>query len=225
MRTPTYINKCVWKTLLTNGCHNGVWSSTKYMGSGTFWIANRQDEHSIEEIIYTWSNKETCHISTPFNFCIYDLTPLPTTDTPNTTTLCISQLWHNPNTLEIRKQWPSLNWGQSVWIVQTPNVLVSNNTMIKLVRFEKCNSKSYKQSYIVWNVEYYLPFEQCQRSNCSLLVHVALELIPKANPQTKLSKWSKQNKFLYMSNYEFFPPWGARLIAYRQLKMFYYTCS
>ena len=44
------------------------------MGSGTCWIANRQDEHSTEKRISTFSTKENCHINTPFSFCIYVLT-------------------------------------------------------------------------------------------------------------------------------------------------------
>ena len=86
-----------------------------------------------------------------------------------------------PNTFE--KGSPSLILGLFVWIVETPIVLASNNTMTKLAKFEKCNSKSAKQSDIVWIDEYYLPFEPCKRSNCLLLVNVASKLISKANHQ------------------------------------------
>ena len=44
---------------------------TTLHGSGTCQIANRQYEHSTEERISTCSNKEFCHISTPFNFRRY----------------------------------------------------------------------------------------------------------------------------------------------------------
>ena len=45
------------------------------MGSGTCWIANKQDEDSTKEIISICSSKENCHIRTPFNFCRYALSP------------------------------------------------------------------------------------------------------------------------------------------------------
>ena len=47
VKTHNYINKSVWKTLLTNGCDNGL-TTLHYMGSETCWIANRQDKHSSE---------------------------------------------------------------------------------------------------------------------------------------------------------------------------------
>ena len=77
VKTHNYINKFVWKTLLRMGVsvHNRVWSSTNYMGRGTCWIANTQDKHSTEERIFTCSNKEICHISTPFNIRRYAFTP------------------------------------------------------------------------------------------------------------------------------------------------------
>ena len=66
-------------------------------------------------------------------------------------------------------------------------MLASNNIVTKIVKFEKCNSKSNKKSNIVWNGEYYLPLEQCKIRNCLVLVYVSQELIPKANPQSELS--------------------------------------
>ena len=60
------------KNTAYNGCHNGVSSSTNYMGSGTYWIANMQCEHSTEERISTFSNY---NVSTPVNFHRYVLTP------------------------------------------------------------------------------------------------------------------------------------------------------
>ena len=47
----------------------------QYMGGVTCWNANRQDDDSTKERISTCSNKENCHISTPFNFRRYALTP------------------------------------------------------------------------------------------------------------------------------------------------------
>ena len=71
-----------------------------YMGSGTCWIANKQDKGSIEERISTCSNKENCHISTPFNFRRYAFTPcLPS----NTKALCMSPIMTHPQYLKNRK--------------------------------------------------------------------------------------------------------------------------
>ena len=63
-----------------------------YMGNGTCWIANRQDEHSTEERISTCSNKENCHISTPFNFRRYVFTLC----LPSSFTLCLALLDAKP---------------------------------------------------------------------------------------------------------------------------------
>ena len=37
------------KNTTYNGCHSGLWSLTNYMGSGTCWISNKQDEY-VEHI-------------------------------------------------------------------------------------------------------------------------------------------------------------------------------
>ena len=90
-----------------------------------------------------------------------------------------------PNILEKGNNYPSLSLSQLVWIVKTAIVMASNNHVQKLAKFEKCNSKSYKQPDILWNDECHLPLRQCKRSNSILLVYVTLELIPKANPPNK----------------------------------------
>ena len=60
-----------------------------YAGGETCCRAKRQGKHSIEERISTCSNKENGHISTPFNFYRYAMSPnLPS----NTKTLQMSQL-------------------------------------------------------------------------------------------------------------------------------------
>ena len=175
------------KNTTYNGCHNGVWSPINY----TTWVV----EHVELPIgkMNTPLRKE------------FTLAPIKKIDTlvhPSTfADVLLLHAYHQiqkhcaypnydtiPNTSEIGKWFPmpiSNFLGQLVWIVQTTMVLASNNTMIKLAKFEKCNSKFDRQLDIVHNDEYDLPFEQCKRSNCSLLVHVTLELIPKANPPIK----------------------------------------
>ena len=150
--------------------------SRHYPSSGTYWNANRQDKHSTEERISTCSNKENCKLVLPSTYvnmlwfhaynqiqkyCAY----------PNYNTI--------PNILELRNLSLSVILGRPIRIVQTPIVLASNNTMTKLAKFESCNSKSDKQLKNILIDEYHLPLEECKRSNCLLLVHVALAIIPK----------------------------------------------
>ena len=78
------------------------------------------------------------------------------------TTMHIYRQLYIPRLIDIKTQpeWiASLTLSQLVWILQIPTLLVSNNTMTKLGKSEKSNSKSNKQLDIVWNNEYYVSLE------------------------------------------------------------------
>ena len=70
----------------------GVWKSdvrTVHVQAGMVRDNNRETSHSTKERISTCSNKENCHINTPFKFCRYAYSPcLPS----NTKALRIFQL-------------------------------------------------------------------------------------------------------------------------------------
>ena len=94
------INVC--KNTTYNGCDNVVWSPTNY----TTWVVEGVElpigktNTPPRKRVSTCSNKENCHISTPFNFRRYAFTlRLPS----NTKALRILQLWRNPRSLWYRK--------------------------------------------------------------------------------------------------------------------------
>ena len=96
----------MWKIyLIYNGYHNKVWSPTNYTTLHGLWntyveLPIGKTNIPLRKEFFTCSNKENCHINTPFNFRRYALTPCQPS---NTKALRISQLWCNPQYLKNKK--------------------------------------------------------------------------------------------------------------------------
>ena len=117
VNTHNYINKCVWQTVLTMGItmaygqHNYinkcVWQTILMMGimmayghRYATWVVEHVELPigTANTVLRNWflfvptSNQEICHISTPFNFHGYTLTPCVPS---NAKELHNTQLWCN----------------------------------------------------------------------------------------------------------------------------------
>ena len=114
------------------------------------------------------SNKQNCHINTPFNFKRYTLTPcLPS----NTKALCISHHLHLSHWINLCELWE-----------RPLIVLVSNNDKAKLgqnLRYVTPNPSN-EQVDTIRNNEYYLPPEQSAKEHVT-----ACPYLIRANPKDK----------------------------------------
>ena len=123
--------KLLWRTLMVPR----LIFFTNYMGSGTCWIDNRKDEHSIEKRNSTYSNKKIWHIITPFiHFFIYSLCPCQQS---NIKPLCISQLWFNSQYHRKTKMISIFDLGSNYINYANTHCLGSNNNILELAKFEK----------------------------------------------------------------------------------------
>ena len=123
------------------------------MDSGTCWIANSQDKHSIKEAFVLAPIKKFVTLVLP-NFHKYVLTPcLPS----NIEALHISQLWNNLNILVIRKWSTSLILGRIVWIMQTTTVLaITTSQNLPMLRNVTRNLTSNQILYDTINTIFHL---------------------------------------------------------------------
>ena len=105
----------------------------------------------------------------------------------NTKALQISQLWHKPKYLTNRKKpSPYLILGQPVWIVETPIVLASNNTVIKLLKFDKCNS-NFEKAILHCTKQWALSTVwRVQKKQLPIASPHHFRANPKGNPQIKI---------------------------------------
>ena len=153
----TIISLNVCENTIDNGCHNRVWRK-EFLLAPKKKIVTLVLPSTFVDMLWVHAyhqNKSIAHISI----------------------MCDPQYLKNRRTIAISNfESTCVNYANTLSSCQI-------TAWQNLPNFKKCNSKSNKQTNIVWNNEYYLPIEQCKRSNCVLLIHVTLELMPKANPQ------------------------------------------
>ena len=129
-KTHNYINKCVWITLLTMGV------TIEYGHPLTTWVVEHVELAIGKTTISLRNEISTC-------FCRYAFTPcLPS----NTKTLCISQKQRDPQYLKNKKMIIISNFGSTCVNCANTHCL---GVKYHRAKFEKCNSKSDKQSNIV----------------------------------------------------------------------------